>query len=163
MRTVTAVKVIAIFCVACRPVASMAQRHAGEVVVPRAPSAVTVDGRADEAAWRKAAAIGPLLTIRTMGKPGHDLTYARLLYDDKALYVAVTCTAPPAEAGRKQARDTHAVFETDHIEIFLSPFPDTGDYYQLVVDRSGNVRDVWHTQRKSDRAGAGWNGGFDGS
>jgi len=158
MHSVNPMKLLALFCVTSSAAAALALDHAGEVVVPRSSSRVIPDGKLVEPAWTQAAAVGPLLTLETTAKPDHDLTQARLLYDERNLYLAVTCKAQPAKPGPKQARDMRGVYAADHVEIFVDPSPNSEDYYQLVIDRSGNVRDVWNTEEKSDQAGAAWNG-----
>lgn len=158
MRQTPPYRRIAFLCITIATTWLEAQDHAGEVVVPKASSPIALDGKTDEAAWAQAAGIGPLLMIETRGKPDHDTTHARLAHDAVALSIAVTCQAPRTEPGKRRARDDRAVYRADHIEVFLDPTPDSDDYYQLVIDRDGNVRDVWTTQQKSDRAGAAWNG-----
>ena len=137
-----------------------AQHEAGEVVCPRARGPIAIDGRANEPAWAKAAAVGPLLAIATRAKPDEDLTHARLLHDDTALTLAVTCRAPREAIPARQPRDHAGVWQADHVEIFLSARPDAEDYYHLVIDRGGNVFDSWRTSTDAAKAGPAWNGAW---
>jgi len=134
------------------------QQEAGEVVCPKAAGPVVIDGIADEAAWARAAHVGPLLTIEARSKPDHDQTYVKLVHDDGALYLCVTCSAPPGTALKTHSRDHGSVWKADHVEIFVNPFPDSPDYYHLVIDRGGNVFDQWHTAKDVKRKAADWNG-----
>ena len=137
-----------------------AQYEAGEVVCPKATGPITMDGKIDEPAWTQAPKVGPLLTLGARLIPARGLTYAKMLYDRSALYLAVTCAAPAPKALKRHSRDTRNVWSADHIEIFLNPFPDAEDYYHLVFDRAGNLFDSWHTQVASDRKGANWDGAW---
>ena len=135
-----------------------APAQAGEVVCPQATGPVTIDGKPDEPAWAEAAQVGPLLTLGARRKPHQDLTYAKLLHDQDALYLAIRCSAPPGEKPKRRTRDNGTVWRADHVEIFFSPLPDSEDYYHLVVDRGGNFLDAWHTKKEVEPKGMAWNG-----
>jgi Carbohydrate family 9 binding domain-like len=117
---------------------------------PTAAQAIVVDGALDEPAWEAA----PLVTGFTWyNKP--DLlpvqTFFRVLHDAKALYFGVVCDEPNLGtlAPVRQARDTHAVFDGETIEVFIDPRHD-GNYYQFAVSAAGSMWD----SRASDTS---WN------
>ena len=158
MRSAPILSGVAVFCTAAAATCLGVDHRAREVVCPRATGAVTVDGRITERAWGKAAQIVPLLTLRRMAKPRHDKTSARVLYDESALYLAVTCNAAKSKVGKQKPRDHRAILDTDHIEIFVNPFPNRLDYYHLAVDRWGNVLDAWKTQQATRTKAIAWQG-----
>jgi len=117
---------------------------------PKATEAVVVDGALAEAAWEAA----PLVTGFTWYNRPELLpaqTFIRVLFDDHALYFAVICDEPNIDklAPVRQARDTHAVFDGETIEIFVDPKHDS-NYYQFAASAAGSVWD----SRGSD---TGWN------
>jgi hypothetical protein len=107
----------------------------------KATGPITVDGALDEAAWQAA----PLVTGFTWYNKPELLsvqTFFRVLHDDEALYFGVVCDEPNIDklAPVAQARDTHAVFEGETIEIFVDPKHD-GNYYQFAANAAGSVWD----------------------
>jgi hypothetical protein len=120
---------------------------------PEAAEAISVDGLLGEPAWQAA----PLVTGFTWyNKP--ELVpvqgYLRVVYDDEAVYFAVTCDEP--NLGKlvpvRQARDAHAVFDGETIEIFVDPKHD-GNYYQFAASAAASVWD-------SHGSDATWNAGI---
>ena len=108
---------------------------------PRASGPITVDGALDEPVWQAA----PLVTGFTWyNKP--DLlgvqAYFRVLYDDDYLHFGVVCDEPNLAklTPVPQPRDTHAVFETEAIEIFVEPKHD-GSYFQFAANAAGSTWD----------------------
>lgn len=99
-----------------------------------------VAGLSDNAAWSQAAVIEELVTLGAMLRPAHDHTRARVIYDPRALYIAVDAAAGAAEPIPRLALDDRRVYEHDRIEIFLDEQPWQDGYFQIVVDRGGNVR-----------------------
>jgi len=84
----------------------------------RATSPIRVDGRLDEAAWTLAR---PSSSFRQRyPTPGADPTFKteiRVLYDDKTLYIGVTCFDPePGKIVRRMARRDREV-ATDAVEL----------------------------------------------
>jgi len=72
----------------CAP--AQGQTSARVVKAVRAAEPPEIDGLIDEPAWQ-AAAVAAEFTDPFTGKPAQDQTVARLLYDDRALYVAFHC------------------------------------------------------------------------
>lgn len=134
------------------------QDPAMEAVCPRAAGPVTLDGKLDEPAWRDAAAIGPFPKIGARLMPERDLTRVKLLYDETALILAVTCAAPAAGDLRRGARDDGGIWRQDHVEVFLNPRPEWKGYYHLVVDRAGTLLDALHDPDDRSKATLAWNG-----
>ena len=107
-----------------------------DLVSPR----VAVGGFDDGAAWEDAAVIEELVTLGGMLTPVQDHTRARVMHDDRALYIAVQADAGEADQIPRLALDDRRVYEHDRIELFLDERPWEDGYFQIVVDRGGNVR-----------------------
>ena len=135
-----------------------------EVVVPRAQGAIALDGKADEADWRRAPCVGPFGHTVSGDAPERDITYAKLLHDGRALYLFFTCRAKPAaevtihrSPGRSWPHN-----RADRLEIFLNPFPDTRDQYHLDIDRAGGCYGTLATRRDTPKKGLNWSGPWSG-
>ena len=127
-----------------------------DVVSPPTDGALQVDGVLDEPAWGQAAELGELVTLGTMLAPREDHTGVRLMHDAQALYIGVDCAAGPAAAIPSMARNDRRVYNHERIEVFFSPRPDSEEYYQVVVDRAGNIRATRLHPGVIDEPDTGW-------
>jgi hypothetical protein len=133
---------------------------------PEASGPIVVDGVLSEAAWQDA----PLVTGFTWYNKPELLpvqAFFRVLYDEQKLYFGVVCDEPLIDklAPVAQSRDTHAVFDTETIEIFVDPKHDA-NYYQFAANAAGSVWDSHGTDTnwnadvsaaaKIDEAGKQW-------
>lgn len=96
-------------------------------------SAVVIDGRIDEAAWKQATLIDRFSLPWLENNPApRQATRARLLWDRQFLYFAAEMdderifTRPTAHNGR--------VWENDTFELFLKPAQDKPGYYEFEVN-----------------------------
>jgi hypothetical protein len=88
--------------------------------IQRAAAAIEVDGRLDEPAWLAAPDVGRFqFPWWQSGKK--EQTVAKLLWDDRHLYVAYLCQDAHIWAEHKE-RDS-PVYRDDCVEIFISPDP----------------------------------------
>lgn len=110
-------------------------------VAPRL-TAPTLDGRLDEADWQKAPLVGGFLLYgkETKAQPP---TFFRAAYDDHALYFGVVCHEPHMDrfAPPAHARDAHAIFGSETIEVFIDPEHSHSVYYQFGLDAAGSIYD----------------------
>ncbi len=148
---------------ACHPVAAVEGPRTMDVICPATGGPVTLDGAPTEAAWERAVTVGPLVLLQTGATPERNLTRARLLHDDKALYLAVTCQGKPGKAGHRGPRDEAQVWGHDHLEVFLDPTPDTDDYYHLVLDNEGCGLDSLRAPDTVTPRGPAWDGAWEGA
>jgi hypothetical protein len=108
-------------------------------------AAVRVDGNLDDAAW-KDAAVTPAFVNVTSGSPDDDSPVqgsAKLLWDDKALYVGVVVKDEEVEGGfDKAAKDPH-LWTKDCVEIMIDPDGDgdNADYYEIQINPQNLVFD----------------------
>ena len=92
----------------------------------RASTPITLDGRMDEAAWHEATNMGPFhFTWWKSGKKKQ--TVAKLLWDDKYLYVGHICQDEYITARYKNHDDP--VARDDCFEVMVAPDPDRPDFY----------------------------------
>lgn len=126
-------------------------------VVPHArvhripPGGIRVDGRLDELHWQEAERLGPFLTTRTASpelvlENGERIplqgTHARLLWDERALYVAFE-VADDDVWGRETHRDDPRLPGDDVVEIFVDPGGDEINYYEIEVSATNVVYDLF--------------------
>ncbi len=113
-----------------------------DLVSPR----VDTGGLADDAAWDQAAVIEELLTLGGALSPAQNHTRAKVMHDDRALYISVEADAGEAGQIPRLGLDDRRVYEHDRIELFLDERPWQDGYFQIVVDRGGNVRSAHNTR-----------------
>jgi len=96
--------------------------------VYRAPGKVAVDGKLDELAWSQAQRLGPFVNYDGVGAPSNT-TYARLSYDDQALYVAFECVDQDIWSSFQKRDDP--IYNEEAVEIFLDVDGDLKTYVEL--------------------------------
>ncbi len=117
----------------------------GEPVVraERAGAPISVDGRLDEDAWRRAPVAGGFLQRDpNQGEPATEATELRILFDDGALYVGARLRdREPARIVRQLSR-RDVVAEADSFSIFLDPHHDHLTGVEFQVSAAGVQRDA---------------------
>ncbi|MEZ5351883.1 MAG: carbohydrate-binding family 9-like protein [Bryobacteraceae bacterium] len=99
----------------------------------RAPSIVTVDGRLDEAAWRRAPWTDFFVDIEGDAKPSPRFrTRAKMLWDDTYFYVAADMEEPHVWATLTQ--HDSVIFHDNDFEVFIDPNGDTNEYYEFEIN-----------------------------
>ncbi|MFH1569416.1 MAG: sugar-binding protein, partial [Gemmatimonadota bacterium] len=114
---------------------------------------VVLDGRADEAAWGRAAWSGGFVSASDAAaaagapRPAAVQTRFKVLYDADALYVAVECDEPSLDQlrARYTAQDQE-VYADDSVELFLDPAGEGRYYHQFVVNSNG----AWYDSYTAD-------------
>ena len=90
------------------------------LTVTKAGGVPVVDGRLDDACWKGAAVADNFADIRT-GEPARLNTTARVMSDDKALYVGFDCPEPAmADVAAKVKEHDGTVWMEDGIELFIA-------------------------------------------
>jgi hypothetical protein len=112
--------------------------HAG---ISRAPSALKIDGRLDDAAW---AASRPFEDFTQKFPNEHAApsgrTTFRVLFDDDSLYFGVVCEQTVPVIGRLTRRDR--VIEADRVSISLDTRGDGRSAYEFTVNAAGVLSDM---------------------
>jgi hypothetical protein len=106
---------------------------------------ITIDGKLDEEAWKKAPLLGPFVDVRT-GEPNQTFPVngsVRLAYDETHLYVGFEVLDADVVGGfPKDAKDPH-LWTRDTVEIMVDPDGDgdNEDYYEIQVNPQNLVFD----------------------
>jgi len=145
------------------PTASAAAPNAAqaikEIAVPFVPSgeSITIDGKLDEAAWKKAAETGPFVDVSS-GAPNPRIPVqgsVRLLWDEQWLYVGFDVKDAKIRGGfPADAPDPH-LWERDTVEIMTDPDGDgdNKDYYEIQINPQNLVFDSQFDDYNRPRAG----------
>jgi putative heme-binding domain-containing protein len=109
--------------------------------IPHTSKPLRIDGRLNELAWKKAPSLGSFeFTWSNAGDGPKQPTQAKLLWDEKYLYAAFTCTDTNIQATRTE-RDS-PVYRDDCVELFASPFVnDPKRYFNLEINALGTRLD----------------------
>ncbi|MHB8995305.1 MAG: carbohydrate-binding family 9-like protein [Armatimonadota bacterium] len=90
------------------------------LTVTKAAGLPVVDGKLDEACWKTASVAGNFADIRT-GEPAKLNTTARVMSDDKALYIGFDCPEPAmADVAAKVNDHDGTVWMEDGVELFIA-------------------------------------------
>ncbi len=107
----------------------------------RSDSPIVIDGILNETGWKSAAWTDDFVDIEGDAKPKPEhRTRAKMLWDDKNLYIGAVLDDPHVWARLKQ-RDTVIFYDND-FEVFIDPDGDTHAYYELEVNAIGTAWDL---------------------
>ena len=127
------------------------------VECPRTTTPPTMDGKLDEDRWFQAGVIANFLQ-KDLGTASAFPTEARLMYDDKNIYIGVKCKDP--NAGSMQAviseRDGN-VWEENELEVFIDVKRNGKRIYQFLLNSIGTQCDLRIDNGKADMT---WNGSW---
>ncbi|HYH81836.1 MAG TPA: DUF5916 domain-containing protein [Longimicrobium sp.] len=149
-------RILPLALLSCAPALLRAQSdpHAGRPVpvatATRAPSAIRVDGKLDEAAWAAATPVTQFTQYDPEeGKPASEATDARILYDDEALYVGVRLHDRGRVNTRLGRRDM-ALGDSDWFGVQIDSYHDHLTAFGFDINPSGVRRDEAKTDRGDD-------------
>ena len=108
--------------------------------VGRTAGPIKVDGKLDEAAWKKAPLVGDFVN-NSDGSPSAYKTEARVLYDQNFIYFAFRCADDNIWSTMKR-RDEH-LWEEEVVEVFLQADPNQPSYIELEVNPLGTMLDIY--------------------
>jgi hypothetical protein len=104
-------------------------------------SHLQIDGNLDKEDWEKAAWTDYFVDIEGNKKPlPRFKTRAKMLWDDKYLYIAAELEEPDIRATLRQ-RDTVIFYDND-FEVFIDPDGDTHQYYEFEMNAFNTVWDL---------------------
>jgi hypothetical protein len=110
-------------------------------VVRRATGAITVDGKATEADWERALSTGPW-PDSLKGEPKEPRTEAKLLWDEKHLYVFFKAADRDVWA-KVTERDDPKLWTEQAFELYLDADGNGATYVELQVNPRGAVFDAY--------------------
>ena len=94
------------------------------VPVPKIQSALRIDGRLDEDAWRQASVLtGFSQYLPVDRQPAADSTEVLVLYTDRAIYFGIRAFEAHGNASATLA-DRDRIASNDHVELYLDTFDD---------------------------------------
>jgi hypothetical protein len=123
----------------------------------RASAAVRIDGKLDDAAWRRAAWTDWFVDIEGPAKPKPRFrTRAKMLWDDNYFYVAAELEEPDIWA--TLTRHDSVIFHDNDFEVFLNPTGDTRNYFEFEINALNTGWDLFLNKpyRLGGKADNGW-------
>ncbi len=109
-----------------------------------------IDGLLEEESWQQAEWTSDFVDIEGSLKPAPLYnTRARLLWDNKYLYIGAEIYEPHIQAKLHQ-RDTVIFYDND-FEVFIDPDGDTHGYYELEINALNTVWDLLLTKPYRDK------------
>ncbi len=118
---------------------------------------IAIDGRLDEPGWSRAQRAELVETLT--GRPPRYRTEARLLWDERALYVGFACEDDEVWA-RPGRVDDDPIYEDEVVEIFLDPSGVGRGYAEIEVSPDGVRFDArFESWRKDLDSARRWSSG----
>lgn len=115
--------------------------HPRGYVAYRAATAITVDGRLDDPAWRDAPWSDLFVDIEGGLRPKPRLaTRVKMLWDDRHFYVGADMQEPHLWATLTE--HDSVIFRDHDFEVFIDPNGDNHEYYELEVNALGTTWDL---------------------
>src|SRR5205085_3398181 len=118
---------------------------------------ITIDGKADEPSWASAQAT-PLFKDAEGGSPVGQPTQAKLLWDDKNLYVFVDVT--DSDAYSQYTKPDDPLWKEDTVELFIDADKNGRGYVELQVNPNNAQFDKWWAQTRATPGDESWTSGM---
>jgi hypothetical protein len=113
----------------------------------RATGPITIDGKLEEPDWKGAVSTGPF--VRSMdGGPTKFRTEAKLLWDDKNLYVAFICQ--DEDVWTSYTKHDEPLYNQEVVEIFIDADGDGRTYNELEISPANVTFDAYFEERRKD-------------
>jgi hypothetical protein len=120
----------------------LAQIKPKEYTCQRAIGKITIDGKLNEAAWRKAPTTDLFVDIEGDAKPRPRFaTRAKMLWDNQYFYISAELDEPHVW-GTLTKRDS-VIFHDNDFEVFIDPNGDRDEYYELEINALNTVWDLF--------------------
>ncbi len=113
----------------------------GKVNVPLMTTAPTIDGVVDETEWQEAVGINNFIVFTATKKAPYE-TKVYMGYKDGKIYIAYKCYGEERPIAKNTDRDHGAFWEDDDIEFLFAPDIDSSGIYQILINGTGNFRDI---------------------
>ncbi|MRI02126.1 carbohydrate-binding family 9-like protein [Kriegella sp. EG-1] len=132
-----------------------AQELPRSYIAKKAASAIVIDGKAEEAAWKMADWTLSFIDIEGKKQPKYN-TRMKMTWDDENLYFYVAMEEPHVWGTLKE-RDT-VIFYNNDFEVFIDPNGDTHNYMEFEMNALNTVWDLWLTKpyRNGPKVIDGW-------
>jgi len=125
--------------------------------VPKATSAIKIDGVIEEAAWENALAFAlPYEIDPGENTPAPVSTTAYLTYDEKHLYAAFRADDPDPSAIRAHITDRDTPFRDDFVGFMIDTFNDERSGFEFFVNPLGVQMDLSRTETGDEEEDEAW-------
>ncbi|MEQ1910423.1 MAG: DUF5916 domain-containing protein [Vicinamibacterales bacterium] len=145
------------------PAPSAATRRA---TAARTPTPLNIDGVLDESVWQQATPMNDFIQSEpSEGQAATERTEVRILFDDKAIYVGVTCyDSDPEHLVTLDSRRDSALSGQDSFQMILDTYHDRQNGFifgttPLGLQYDAQVRNEGETIRSAPTSGGGGNTG----
>jgi len=127
---------------ALKAVAQGAQMQPKSYDCRRTHSPIRIDGKLDDAAWKKAAWTTDFVDIEGPAKPAPRFrTRVKMLWDDDYLYIAAELEEPNVTATLTE--HDSVIFRDNDFEVFIKPLPETDSYYEFEMNAFNTGWDLY--------------------
>src|ERR1035437_9158280 len=123
----------------------------------RAPSAIRIDGRLDDAAWKRAPWTARFVDIQGKKQPRPRFrTCVKMLWDDEYLYVGAELEEPHVWATLTE--HDSVIFRDNDFEVFLNPSGDGRNYFEFEINALNTGWDLFLPKpyREGGKADNSW-------
>lgn len=134
-----------------------AQQVPEHYTCPRAASAIKIDGRLDDAAWRTAPWTAVFVDIEGAAKPRPRFqTRAKMLWDDQYFYIGAELEEPHVWATLTE--HDSVIFRDNDFEVFLNPSGDGRNYFEFEINALNTSWDLFLPKpyREGGKADNSW-------
>jgi hypothetical protein len=128
-----------------------------DYVVHRASGPITIDGKADEADWASAVSTGNFKDAEGTSAPVPPTT-AKMLWDDKNLYVFIDVTDTDVFSEYKRPDDP--LWKEDTVELFIDADKNGHGYVELQVNPNNAQFDSWFQTTRAQPGDEKWTSGI---
>tara|TARA_B110000503_G_scaffold142504_1_gene239517 strand:- start:3006 stop:4076 length:1071 start_codon:yes stop_codon:yes gene_type:complete len=104
---------------------------------------ITIDGKADEAAWESTEWSSNFIDIAGVKIPEYQ-TIVKMLWDENHFYILAKIEDPHVWADIKQ--HDAIIYHNNNFEVFIDPDGDTHNYYELEINALNTVWDLFITK-----------------
>jgi hypothetical protein len=123
------------------------------VLALRAAPPPVQNGSLDQPCWKNAAVLTDFYGYGG-AKASDSRTNVRVCHDQTCRHVLFENLEPIETLGTAQKRDS-AIWNSNHVELYLDPFRDGTQYFQILVDPAGTIEDL-RVMRTGPAAVCGW-------
>jgi hypothetical protein len=123
--------------------------------VLRTSEKVVIDGRLDEKDWKNTKGVGKF-RFPWWAKGEQEQTEAKLMWDDRFLYVSYRCD--DAHIWAEHTKRDSPVYRDDCVEVFIAPNPNRpNDYFNIEMNVKGAFLDQHHPEGPGVKVKKEWN------
>jgi hypothetical protein len=129
-----------------------------QIEASRTTTPPRIDGSLEDAAWQgEALPLGDWLTYNPLnGEKLVQTTEVRVVYDDRAIYLAFRCRDPEPEKVRSTLSRRDQLWNDDWVGLSLDPVGNGQSSYDLFVNAAGVQADILTTPSAGENSAPDW-------